>query len=106
MLGTKTKPSPVARPYDERQGDLSVGHVAGLGDLVRDDVPTHRKKVRKHNLGDRPKPGHGGTHRGADNGLFADRRVAHASAAELVQQANGSLEDTAGRADVLAQEDH
>ena len=106
VLRPETQARAVGGMQHERQRDLAVGHVPGLGDLVGDHVPGHREEVAEHQLGDRPQPGHRRAHGRANDGLLADRRVADALAAEPAEQALGQLEHAAGRPDVLADEHH
>ena len=104
VLRAEARAAAVARLDHERQLHLAVRHVARLRDLVHDDVPADREEVRKHDLGDRPQARHRGAHRGAQDRLLGDRRVAHARRAELVEQADGRLEHAARARDVLAEE--
>ena len=103
MLGAETQTASVARTDHQWKGQLTVGHVATLGDLVGDDVPTDREEVGEHDLGDRTQPRHGGTHRGSEDRLLTDGRVTHAYIAELLEQTHGAFKDPARRAHVLAQ---
>ena len=91
MLGAEAQPGPVGAADDERQLNLAVGHVPALGHLVGDQVPADREEVAEHDLGDRPQAGHRGAHRGAEDGLLADRGVADPLRAELLEQARGGL---------------
>ena len=106
VLRAEPETRAVRGPEHERERDLAVGHVAGLGDLVRDHVPGDREEVAEHQLGDRAQAGHRGAHRRADDRLLADRRVADALGPELGEQPLGELEHAAGGADVLADEHH
>ena len=101
----KRRPAPLAVRMHERERDLAVGHVARLGDLVGDHVPGDREEVAEHQLGDRTQTGHRRAHRGPDDRLLADRRVADPRRTELVEQALGQLEDAARRPDVLTDQD-
>ena len=104
VLRAETRARAVAGLDDERQLDLAVRHVAGLRDLVRDDVPAHGEEVGEHDLGDRAQARHRGAHGGAQDRLLGDGRVLHALAAELVEEPDGGLEHATGSGDVLAQE--
>ena len=106
VLGAEAQPGPVGAADHERQRELAVGHVPALGHLVGDQVPADREEVAEHDLGDRPQAGHRGAHRGAEDGLLADRGVADAFRPELLQQAGSGLEHPARRGDILAEEDH
>ena len=50
VLRAEAEPAAVGRADDERQRDLTVGHVARLGDLVGDDVPADGEEVGEHDL--------------------------------------------------------
>src|SRR6202007_635141 len=71
-----------------------------------DQVPADREEVAEHDLRDRAQPGHGRAHRGAEDGLLADRGVTAPRRAELLEQPDRRLEHPAGRRDVLAEEHH
>ena len=106
MLGAEARPVAVRRADDERQRDLSRGHVAGLGDLVGDHVPADREEIGEHDLRDRSQPGHRRSHRRPDDRLLGNGRVSHAPGPEPLEEPEGGLEDSARSADVLAEEDH
>ena len=53
-----------------------------------------------------PQAGHGGAHRGAEDGLLADRGVADTSGPNSSSRPGSGLEHAARRGDVLAEEDH
>ena len=106
MLGAEARAGTVGGADHQRHRYLAVGHVTDLGDLVGDDIPAHRQKIREHDLCDGTQPGHRRTHGGADDRLFGDRRVAHALRPEPLQQTDGRLEHAAGGGDVLAEEHH
>ena len=90
VLRPEAQPAAVAEADDERERDLAVGHVAGLGDLVDDDVVADREEVGEHQLGDRAEAGHRRAHGRADDRLLGDRRVPDAFGTELVEQARRS----------------
>src|SRR6185312_1722902 len=79
---------------------------ARFRDLVGDVVEAHREKIREHDLGDRLEAGHRRAHRGAEDGLLGDRRVAHTQWTELLIEPDGRLEYAAGLGYVLAEEHH
>ena len=107
VLGTETGAAAVGGADHERDRHLPVGHVARLGDLVRDHVPAGREEVREHDLRNRPESGHGGAHGGPDDRLLRDGRVTDPIRAEALEQPDRGFEDAAGRAHVLADEvDH
>ena len=103
VLRAEPQPAAVGRADHQRQGDLSIGHVAGLGDLVGDHVPGNAEEVAEHQLGHRAQAGHRGAHGRTDDRLLADRRVAHPIGPELREQPFRGLEHAAGRGDVLAE---
>src|SRR5690349_8383861 len=103
MLRTEARARAIRGSDHERQRDLAVRHVARLGDLVRDDVPAHREKIREHNLCDRAQTRHRSAHRRAENRLLGDRTVAHTLGTEFFEQAHGRLEHAARRCDIFAQ---
>src|SRR5205807_892173 len=72
---------------------LAAEHVAELGALVEDLVHAHAEEVDEHELGHRPEAGGGGAHRRADEPRLRDRRVQHALAPVLLDQALGDSED-------------
>ena len=86
----KREPAPFAGAHHQRALGLPVGHVAALGEFVGDVVEADREEIREHDLGDRLQPGHRRAHRGAENGLLGDRRVAHAQRPELLVEARPS----------------
>jgi hypothetical protein len=84
VLGAEAQSPAVARANHQREGQLTVGHVARLGDLVDDDVPADGEEVGEHDLGNGTQPGHRRAHGRAQDCLLADRSVAHANPAELL----------------------
>jgi hypothetical protein len=106
VLGAEPGTAAVGGADDQRDLDLAVRHVAGLGDLVDDDVPAHGEEVAEHDLGDGPEPGHRGPHGRAEDRLLGDGRVHHPTGSELVEETHGRLEDAAGPGDILADEEH
>ena len=104
MLRPEAHPAAVASPDDERTRQLSVRHVTQLRHLVGDVVEADRQEVGEHDLRDGPQSRHRRAHRGAEDRLFGDRRVAHAQRPELLVEADGGLEHAARLADVLAEE--
>ena len=90
--GSSPAPPPVRRSCS---GTSRAGWRSGRSDAG---------EVGEHHLGDRAQPAHGRAEGGADDRLLGDRRIAHASRAEPVEQPLGRLEHAAGRADVLAEQ--
>ena len=104
MLRAEARAAAVAGAHDQRALELAVRHVAALGEFVGDIVEADREEIREHDFGDRLQTGHRRAHRGAEDRLLGDRRVAHAQRAELLVKADGRLEHAAGLGDVLAEE--
>src|SRR5437588_833688 len=94
-----------ARAAEDR-GYTSAPAEATLGRVVRQHVEGGRDEVYELELGDRAHAHEGRAARRADNRRLRDRRVNHASLAELVQQTVRHLERAAVRAHVLADEEH
>ena len=74
---------------DQRAFGFAAEHVAQLGALVEDLVHAAAEEVDEHQLGDGAQPGRGGADGRPDEAGFGDRRVEHARAAELLDQALG-----------------
>ena len=106
MLRAEARARAVAGAHHQRTFHLPVGHVAALRKFVGDVVEAHRDEIREHDFGDRLQPGHRRAHRGAEDRLFGDRRVAHAQRTELLVQPDRRLEHAAGLGDVLAEKHH
>ena len=95
-------PAPFGRADDHRAADLAAEHRADLGRVVDDLVHRDQDEVEGHDLDDRALPAIAAPTARADEALLADRRVAHAVGAELVQQAGGDLVGAVEDADLLA----
>lgn len=80
------RPPPVGGVEDQRQSALPVGHVPGLGDLVRDDVPAGCEEVTEHQLADQAKARHRGAHHRPGDRLLGDRRVHDPFGTDLLEQ--------------------
>ena len=105
MLRAETHAAAVAGSDHQRTGQLAVRHVAKLRHFIGDIVEADGEEVGEHDFRDRPQSRHRRAHRGAENRLFGDRRVAHAQRSELLVEADRRLEHAARLGDVLAQED-
>ena len=103
MLRAKARTAAIAGADDERTFDLSVRHVAALGEFVGDVIEAYRDEIREHDFGNRLQTGHRGAHGCSEDGLLGDRRVAHAHGSKLLEQPDGGLEHAAGLGDVLAE---
>src|SRR5258707_3259285 len=104
VLRAEARTRAVCRADDERNRDLPVAHVAGLGDFVGDVIPAASEEIREHDLGDRLQARHRRAHRRAEDGEFRDRRVLHAPGAELFEQPDRGLEHAARGGRVLAEQ--
>ena len=105
MLRAEARARAVAGAHHQRAFDLAVRHVTAFWKFIGDVVEAHRKEVREHDLGDRLQAGHRRAHGGAHDGLFGDRRVAHAQRPELLVEPDRRLEHAACLGHVLAQKD-
>ena len=92
----------------DRHSGLSAGHEAQLRRMIDDLIHRDGDEVHQHDLRDRPHAGERRAHGRADDGLFGDRRGAHAMLAILRREPLGHLEYAAALAvaDVLAEEHH
>jgi hypothetical protein len=79
-----------------RHAGSAAGHVAQLGGVIRDLVHAHHGEIHDHDLGDRLVADEAGADRGPDNGLFRDRRSAHALPPKPRRQSGGRFHDSAG----------
>ncbi len=104
MLSGQAEARPAGGANHQRQGILPARHVPQLGRLVDDGVHAAGEEVGEHDLGHRPHPRHGRSHRRAHDGVLADGRVEHPLRAELLHQAGGDGEIAAG-GHVLAQDE-
>jgi hypothetical protein len=106
VLGAKARTRTIGSAHDQRTLGLPVAHVAVLGELIGDIVETDRQKIGEHDLGDGFKAGHCRTHGGAEDGLFGNRRIAHAFRPEPLKQADCGLEHAARLRDILTEKNH
>src|ERR1700722_11133420 len=104
MLRAEARAAAIAGANHQRQRDLAVGHVARLGNLVGDEIPAHRHKLRAPDYGDRLEAGHRRAHGGAQDALLGDRRIAYPPWPEFLEQTDAGLEDAARSRDILTQE--
>ena len=83
MLRAESRAGAVAGAHHQRAFDLAVRHVAALGKFVGDVIEADREEIRKHDFRDRLQSGHRRAHRGAQDCLLGNRRVAHAQWSKL-----------------------
>ena len=103
VLRAEARAGAVAGTHDQRALELAVRHVTALRKFVGDVVEADGKEIREHDLGDRLQPCHRGAHRGAEDRLLGNRRVAHAQRTELLVKTHGRLEHAAGLGHVFAE---
>ena len=105
MLGAVALAGAALGAEHERHRQLAAGHEVRLRRLVDELIERERDEVDEHDLDDGAearlrRPDGDPAHR-----ALADRRVAHALAAELVRE-SGGREIRAALGDVLAEDDH
>src|SRR6476469_6443681 len=106
MLCAEADASAASQAEGRRHGGLSAALKPVLGELVGDLVVADAGEVGEHDFADRAQAGYGRPqHRPHDRPL-GDRPVSYAPAPQALVQTYRSLEHTAGRADVLADEHH
>src|SRR5262249_30654492 len=90
---------------DDRQGELSIRHVAQLGGVVDELIVGSEGEVPGHELDDRPQPDHRGADADAGEAGLRDRRVDHPALAEPLQHALGSPVGAVIVADLLTHQE-
>src|SRR6185312_14069421 len=80
-------------------------HEADLGRVVHDLIDGYEREVPRHELDDRPQPGHGRTDADADEAALGDRRVDDALLAELLQHPLRHLVGALVMPDLLAHQE-
>jgi hypothetical protein len=93
------------RADDDRARVLAARAVPELGQLVHDLIEGREDEVAELDLRHRAQAVQGHADRGADDAGLGQRRVDHAIAAELLEEAAGGAEHAAELADVLAEHD-
>src|SRR5690554_104468 len=89
----------------QRNGELTIEHIAHFGGVVDDRVQRQKREVDRHDLRDGSQPGHRRADRRTRNHHLSDRGVAHAFLAELVQKAARHGVRAAPDADLFAQDE-
>ncbi len=106
MLRARRPAGTALRANRQRHLDLPARHVPMLRRLVDDLLEGKRQEILVHDLDDRPHPLHRRADPRADDRHLRDRRVAHALAAELLEQPLRHAHRAAHLGDVLAHQEH
>jgi hypothetical protein len=105
MLGGELTAAPGGHADDQRNAELTAGHVAEGGGVVHDLVEGEEAEVDGHHLDDRSHPAERRSDTGPDEGRLRQRGVVHALGAELREQPVADGEGAAIAADVLAHQE-
>ena len=106
MLGRQLAAGPCGHADDERNVELTTGHVQQGGGVVHDLVEGEQAEVDGHDLDDGAHAAEGGTDAGTHKRRLGQRGVADALGTELLQQAETDREAAAVAAHVLTHQEH
>ena len=103
MLGGKLAARTGGHPDDDRDGELSVGHMPHRRGGIHDLIQREQAEVHRHHFDDGPQSVECGTHADADEAEFRDGGIADALGPELLEHPLGHRIGSAVPADILAE---
>jgi hypothetical protein len=106
MLGCELPARTCGHSHNERDIELTAGHVEDRRGVVHDLIEREQTEVHGHDLHDGPQARHGRTDASADEGRFGQGRVPDALGAELLEEPKAHRETTSVPTDVLSHEEH